>query len=371
MDQNSKTEKQELAPKLKLFSDKSFLNNKVPYADIFYPFWGVPSITIDPLDDSRRFENYIADGQNYFELTAAEEADLIVMPSNWESDPAIQKDLIQFANQYDPSYKKLVAFFWEDTFEALPFEGATIFRTSFLASQRSPREFSIPVWSEDFVQEYLKGKLSIRSKQAKAKVGFCGFAEPLNPSFRFKIQKHLRRLKALIKQQRGNKAAGIYGRELRSKAMKSLIKHEKIETDFIINTQFWAGMLDKGDEPNLDLMKQARSKYLNNMINSDYTLCIRGAGNFSFRLYETLSCGRIPIILDTDLVLPYDFCVDWRQHGVWVPIDQLDQIGDIVAKFHDSLSEDAFQALQIRNRAFWEEWLSPHGFFKNFYRHFE
>jgi hypothetical protein len=39
--------------------------------------------------------------------------------------------------------------------------------------------------------------------------------------------------------------------------------------------------------------------------------------------------------------------------------------------FHNSLSEDDFTELQYKCRKVWEEWLSPEGFFANFYRHFE
>ena len=107
------------------------------------------------------------------------------------------------------------------------------------------------------------------------------------------------------------------------------------------------------------------------MVGSDYVLCIRGAGNFSYRLYETLSCGRIPVFVDTDCVLPYERWIDWPSLGVWLPEKDLPRIAERVAAFHELLSPTEFRERQRACRRLWEEWLSPVGFFANFYRHFE
>ena len=74
-----------------------------------------------------------------------------------------------------------------------------------------------------------------------------------------------------------------------------------------------------------------RQEYLHNMIDSDYMLVIRGAGNASFRLFETLCSGRIPVLVDTDCVLPYEEQVDWKQYCVWVDQTELPYIAEKVA----------------------------------------
>jgi len=75
-------------------------------------------------------------------------------------------------------------------------------------------------------------------------------------------------------------------------------------------------------------MKQMRLEFLQNMIGSDYVFCCRGAGNFSYRLYEALCCGRIPVFIDTDCVLPYDFMIDWKKYFVWVDQSELPLIAE-------------------------------------------
>ena len=48
------------------------------------------------------------------------------------------------------------------------------------------------------------------------------------------------------------------------------------------------------------------------MINSHFNVCNRGHGNFSMRFYQTLSAGRIPLLLNTDILLPFEEEIDWE-----------------------------------------------------------
>ena len=84
-----------------------------------------------------------------------------------------------------------------------------------------------------------------------------------------------------------------------------------------------------------------------------------------------MACGRIPLFIDTDCVLPFDFAIDWKRFGVWVDQADLRSVADRVAEFHDSISGEEFEELQVACRRLWEEWLSPEAFFANFHRHLE
>ena len=90
-------------------------------------------------------------------------------------------------------------------------------------------------------------------------------------------------------------------------------------------------------------------EYVEHLFASEYVLCVRGAGNFSHRLYETLAVGRIPVIVDTDLRLPLADEIDWHTLGVWVPLTELDSIGERIRAFHaDICGDEAFAAAQER-----------------------
>jgi len=100
------------------------------------------------------------------------------------------------------------------------------------------------------------------------------------------------------------------------------------------------------------------------MIQSDYVLCVRGAGNFSMRLYETLCMGRIPLLIDSDSVSPFDDALSWGKFSLKVPYNGINSLGRHVIEFHQALSDADFDALQRDYRQVWLANLSPHGFFR-------
>ena len=149
--------------------------------------------------------------------------------------------------------------------------------------------------------------------------------------------------------------------------MRALKSAPGVDTNFVVRDAFFGTAV--GNDTDTTRMKHLRREYFRNIIDTDYTLCVRGAGNFSYRLYETLSCGRIPVFVDTDCVLPYDSVVDWKKYCVYIDESEIGQIGEKVADFHASLSPADFEELQRSCRKFWEDYISPEGFFRNFHRH--
>jgi hypothetical protein len=117
------------------------------------------------------------------------------------------------------------------------------------------------------------------------------------------------------------------------------------------------------------VQRSSQLEFLENMLNSDYVLCSRGFGNFSYRFYESLASGRIPVLIDTDCVLPFDSIIDWDSYCIRVPEGDVDQIASRIAEFHAGISPADFGDRQLSCRKLWEEWLSPEGFFANFHRH--
>ena len=86
---------------------------------------------------------------------------------------------------------------------------------------------------------------------------------------------------------------------------------------------------------------------------------MRGAGNWSFRFFETLSAGRIPVLIDTDSALPLEDRVDWSLHVCRVPVGRLPEAAEIVAAHHRGLGPAGFREVQLRNRELWLGALEP------------
>ncbi|MHA1381094.1 MAG: exostosin [Candidatus Helarchaeota archaeon] len=359
--------------KIKIYSDKCYLPAGKVHTAILFPFWGKnPEHPNDPL--SGRFDKYTKIGNKFFQMVSIDEADYVVVPTPWafamEDDNAINltKRLVEKTNAKN---KKVIIFFWSDSDIDIPFDNCIVFRTSLYNSKRKKNEFAMPTWSEDFIVKYLGGKVPIRSKQKKPIVGFCGYAFPLKKTFKHRVNNFIRSCAHKLGIGKSDIPLSKTGLGIRAKAMCNLSKSSLIDTNFIIRNKFFGGAFSNNNDSNFEIKQKVRMEFVQNMIQSDYILCVRGAGNYSYRLYETLSCGRIPIFINTDCVLPYDFEIKWKKYCIWIDESELYLIAEKVSDFHKNISPSDFIKLQQDCRNLWEKWLSPEGFFSNFYRHFQ
>ncbi len=112
-----------------------------------------------------------------------------------------------------------------------------------------------------------------------------------------------------------------------------------------------------------DLRRAMREAYVESVFSSSYSLCVRGAGNWSYRFFEALSAGRIPVLIDTDCALPLEETVPWDQHICRIPFKSLNDAPRILAEFHESLQPEGLAEMQIANRKLWRDQLAPEKFF--------
>jgi hypothetical protein len=341
--------------KLKMFSIKSELFENESYVTMLYPFWGIRPEPLGDKDEGR-FDEYSRIGENYFSLvTALPESDIAVLPYEWKSEKQWKskykiyvEDANRIAEEARMYGKPLIIFFNNDSEEVVPVKNSIIFRTSFTRSKRRKNEFAFPGWSVDFLSRYRGGNLSIRKKPEVPTVGYCGYVDY--------VQKNIKNL-VLYKIRTLRWYSQNIGVSIRGAAVRSLLQDSRINTNFIYREKF-GGLM--GNE--------ARNEYVNNIFDSDYLLVARGAGNFSYRFYEVLSSGRIPIFIDTDCVLPFDHIIDWKKYCIWVDSKDLMMIGEKVLKFHDNISGKDYEELQCSVRNLYERWICPVGFYNNLWR---
>jgi hypothetical protein len=145
---------------------------------------------------------------------------------------------------------------------------------------------------------------------------------------------------------------------LRAEALRILEASPDIETDFIKRDRY-LGSRRAG--------REERMEFLENLNDSPYALCVRGGGNFSFRFFEALCLGRIPILIDTETVLPFKGSIDWHRHAVIVPSDRLEAMPNLLQAFHRSQDAASFEKLQKENREIWLSFFSLSGYFEQVY----
>lgn len=188
-------------------------------------------------------------------------------------------------------------------------EDIILFRTSFYASQRKNNEFAFPVFIPD-IKKHSSGFSDNIS------VGFCGDS---NRPIR---------------------------REVLSELKKGDIpvNHEEVFSFY--------------QNPSIDKQK-GREKFLNNLQNNIFILCPRGCGNFSYRFYETMCFGRIPVFINTDAVLPFENLIDYKNDIVFVEENEIHLLPDIIKQYCDK--NDLLEK-QKKCRTIWENYFSPQGF---------
>jgi hypothetical protein len=352
--------------RLRINASRAYLPAGEPHVTMLYPFWGRADVDVPRPDFADR---YVEHGSEHLELTDLYEAELAVFPQNWKRGLVATPETLHqraeaFAAEARAAGKPYVLFSIADASDPVPVPGALQLRASLVRSRRTPLEHALPGFHEDLT-EYTGGELVVREYRPRAVVGFCGVALSPDPDAGA-VQRMRRRLsrprQALFER---------FGRPLpedvwvRSRALAALAAQDAVATNLVVRTEGGGGGFFPFDP---ERWRMARREFVDNIVESDYVLCARGHGNFSYRLWETLSLGRIPVFVDTDCVLPYDFLVDWRDYCVWIDRTEIPRIGEKVAAFHERLSPADFVERQHACRRLWEEYLTPEGFFANFHR---
>ena len=259
-----------------------------------------------------RFKDAIPLGGEYVQYSDIENCDYVVLPYKWDRRNPNNTQIIDEAKSYN---KKVLIFHIDDSDEDINVDSSYVFRTSFYRSKQKSYERSLPCFKDDtFEGRYIQ--------DPKMNIGFCG-----------QIITPLRRL------------------------VISQLEKSKIETNFIIRKIAWPGI------ENGKTKAQVVKEFYQNMDKNVFNLCIRGGGNFSYRVYETMMMGRIPIIIDSDLVLPFEGLIDWERCSVFIK-DVNSMVRDI-ENFY--LNNNLFE-MQKNNRKIWENYLSPIGVIKNFHK---
>lgn len=235
-----------------------------------------------------------------------EMADVVVIPFKYNKNDKRICEYCSFAEKYN---KQVVIFYNDDSsevFESTP-KNLIIFRTSAYASKLKQNERIMPAIVPDHMPRDFQ---SINNKS----ISFCGFVESIRAPIISKIE-------------------SLYN-----------------NTNFIKRSSFYASDICKS---------KAKREFYANLLNSTYSLCIRGNGNFSYRFYEALSFGKIPVLFETDCNLPFNKLIDWKKHIIQINDNNINELPKLI---------DTCEINPMNNRQLWKKFFSAEGYFNNFYK---
>src|SRR5262249_31017640 len=143
-------------------------------------------------------------------------------------------------------------------------------------------------------------------KDQRPTVGFCGATAPSGiHGARFR---HLRRrIKSFAHSLSLARIPDLTPMMLRRTALDVFAADHRLKTIFVERSHFFGGAALPDGTYDQTKRQQVWAEYVENILSSNYTLCVRGAGNFSHRYFDTLAAGRIPVLVDTAGGIPFDF----------------------------------------------------------------
>lgn len=267
---------------------------------------------IEPTSTGHAWTDVITNHIPHTRCSKEEEADFIVSPKIPYG--CINVTLIQqVLHSYQNSKKRVLVFLLSDYNEPLDVPpNVLLFRAGMYRSKRKPNEYLIPyVW----VKQELKGEEDsppLPRQTHRPIVGFCG---------------------------------SIASHPCRIQHINQIKRAPDLKPHFILRTDHWAGKPHDA---------QVVHEFVKNIRDSHFTLCSRGAGNWSARFYQVLSLGRIPVVVQTDMMLPWEEHIPWQDIIVFCSNDQ-----EIAPRIRQIWNTRDIMEMQRQCRRIYEEFLTP------------
>lgn len=294
--------------------------------------------------------------EKYQLVDTIEKADAIIFPLNYLSKGVsnLRKSyelLIALAQKQN---KKILVYTGGDYGKTFNDSNIITWRNAGFKRSNDENTLILPAFMNDPLEKgFIDFKLLEYEKVPH--VSFTGFA---TASFKEQVRINLSTLKSNIKRlfkqedsdyQKVYNAAGN-----RFSYLQKLERSTDIKTDFIYRDKYRAGSIT------VEQREKSTREFFENLNSSPYTFCLRGAGNFSVRFFESLALGRIPILIDTDVQLPLEGIINWDKHICRVSTEE--NLTDAITRFHYSHDRESFIELQNSNRSLYERYLNRHAY---------
>ncbi|MGV6828225.1 MAG: exostosin domain-containing protein [Flavobacteriales bacterium] len=316
----------------------------------------------DSFNDEQRKKLYHISSKDASIVDNSKDSDCCILAMSWDYYKKHNQIKTILKNLTTISSSKICwSFIWGDYGVKIPkLNNHIVFRQSGNLTSLPNYHKGLPVFINDPLKKFYKSSDLLFNKfQETPLIGFCGLTNSSKTNaFKEILGSFVHNIKTFTGIHNFTYRKIQSTTYLRSKVISRIKPSALLQNNFIERKKYRAGAVTPAQRKNTAL------EFYNNIKNTDYTVCIRGAGNFSVRFYETLAMGRIPIFINTDCLLPLANTIDWKKHVVWIEENEIEQLEQKVLAFHQQFSPKAFKNLQESNRKLWKEQLTLGGFFK-------
>ena len=331
------------------FVDPVWRHEGLAHIPLLFPFWG-NSVTSNSPFHQALFEKYSFDTSYYSITDDPAKADMVLMPYSHNTALTKYPELIaECAKRAQELGKLLLIDGVGDIEQSIDIPHAVILRYGGYRTALDSRELHIPPYADDLLQRYCGGVLQVRDKAAVPVVGFAGWTQ-MGPIQLIKalIKELPMRLRSQFDWRYGAHIKGIF---LRRRALAALRRSTQIVTHIIERGSYSAHTKTASGAPH-----ELQREFVDNILASDYCLDVRGDANNSTRLFEILSLGRIPVIVDTERNLPFGGEVDYQAFSLRVDFRDIDALPERITTFHHSLSPERFAQMQQKAREAYQDY---------------
>ncbi|HEY9770741.1 MAG TPA: hypothetical protein V6C71_20005 [Coleofasciculaceae cyanobacterium] len=321
--------------------------------------------SLRPKNRDKIFAEYITENK-YTEVNSIQDCQVAIYPRK-----AFHPETLAFDNSvYDAAYqaekyqKPLIIDATCDSDVFLDIPTAKILRCGLYKSLKQTFETECPFWS-NFRTKSSLDLLKILPKQKKPAVSFCGTTSSIGKLSQIgKVLLPIQTAKLVLSSGKISRKIDIRLREgmslkLRETAIKLLTIDRRINSYFdVTNPQQSYYNKDESNRIKLENL------FVDNISKCDYVLCVRGTGNYSGRFYMALNAGRIPVVIDTDIVILFEN----KLHLVKVSVKSIEKIGDYILEHFETTSEAELEIMKQENRNVYHQYIAPDKFLPNFLR---
>lgn len=253
--------------------------------------------------------SFISKNKSY-QYAKIEECDLIIHHQISHKPKDTLKLINVLSEKYQNYPQKILLFIIHDfEFQYPKFNHVILLRTSARASEIQNNEIVMP-----YIWESLEKPLPPSENSTVPGVGFCGL-----------FSRHRKRL------------------------VETFRKSNKVHCEFILRKKFWGG------SPNNEAIV---SDFYHNMSDNAFILANRGAGNYSMRFYQVLAAGRIPVLVNTDMILPFSDQINWKDTIIFEKDEET-----CLAKVLEVYQTGKWQLMQANCRKVFVEYFSEEIYF--------
>lgn len=314
------------------------------HTPLLNPWWGNPTEEAS-IFAKQFFDTYAFDTAYYTVTGDLQTADMVLPPYRhaWflRHDAALFDECVRTARE---AGLPLLIDGMGDVDYPIDIENAHILRYGGYRFLPERGRIQIPPLADDLLERCREGRLDIRKKrEGKPVVGFAGWAKlSLIQYFRTVVKELPVHLWGIIDSHYRACSKGVLWRR---KAIRILEHSSLVTFDLRARTSFSASPKTASGN-----MRQLQEEMVQIITGSDYALDVRGDANDSTRLFEILSLGRIPVIVDTERNFPFSDRVDYSSFALIVDFRDINRLPERVAEFHKNISPERFEQMQRNAR---------------------